>query len=220
MFPLSVVIVPGMLIPLHVFEPRYRRLVHECRAGEGTFGVVLIERGSEVGGGDIRTDVGTLVRIVQAEELSDGRWALAVAGVQRIRVEQWYEDDPYPRAEIAEWPDVLGSLETVQPPDATQGPAEGVPGSAALADFRTDVTTLLRRAAALRREIGEPAPPLDLELADDPVAASYQAIALSPLGPIDQHRLLTAPTVVDRWVSLRDLLRSQIDLLQSRLAGG
>jgi uncharacterized protein len=219
MFPLSAVVVPGMLIPLHVFEPRYRRLVHDCQAGDGTFGVVLIERGSEVGGGDVRTDVGTLVRIVQAEELSDGRWVLAVAGVQRIQVERWYDDDPYPRAEITKWPDVPASSDATQPSDAARAPTTDEPGSAASADVRREVTTLLRRAAALSREIGEPAPPLDLELDDDAVAASYQAIALSPLGPVDRQGLLAAPTLEDRWTSLRELLAGQIDLLESRLAG-
>ncbi len=76
MFPLGTVLLPGMPLSLHVFEPRYRQMVDDCRAGDGTFGVVLIERGSEVGGGDVRTDVGTLTRIVEARELPDGRWLL------------------------------------------------------------------------------------------------------------------------------------------------
>ena len=54
MFPLGTVLLPGAVLPLHVFEPRYRQLVQDCLAGEPEFGVVLIERGSEVGGGDQR----------------------------------------------------------------------------------------------------------------------------------------------------------------------
>jgi Lon protease-like protein len=212
MFPLGAVLVPGMLIPLHVFEPRYRRLVRDCRAGDGTFGVVLIERGSEVGGGDVRTNVGTLARIVRAEELADGRWVLGIVGMHRIRVERWLPDDPYPRAEAVKWPDV-----TDAPPDA----GELRSGSEAPSDdVRAAVTALLRRAAALMREIGQPAPPLDLELAEDPVAASYQATALSPLGPMDRQVLLATPTVPARWSKLRELLTNQIDLLQGGLAQG
>jgi Lon protease-like protein len=210
MFPLGTVLVPGMVLPLHVFEPRYRALVDDSRKQhDGTFGVVLIERGSEVGGGDVRTDVGTLARIVRAEELPDGRWILGVLGVHRIRVERWLPDDPYPRAEIHQWAEQLQ-----EPADVARGATGGA------TDDRGEVTTLLRRAAALRREMGEPAPPLDLELADDPVVAGYQAAVVAPLGPADRQTLLAAPTVPARWRLLRELLLDQIDLLQARLAAG
>jgi uncharacterized protein len=206
MFPLGTVLVPGMVLPLHVFEPRYRRMVDDSRTHhDGTFGVVLIERGSEVGGGDVRTDVGTLARIERAEELPDGRWILGVVGIHRIRVERWLPDDPYPRAQIHEWAEEL------------REPAEDAEETG---DDRDEITTLLRRAAALRREIGEPAPPLDLELADDPVVAGYQAAVVAPLGPADRQVLLAAPTVPARWRLLRALLVDQIDLLQARLAAG
>ena len=206
MFPLGTVLVPGMMLPLHVFEPRYRRMVDDSRTHhDSTFGVVLIERGSEVGGGDVRTDVGTLARIVRAEELPDGRWILGVVGIHRIRVERWLPDDPYPRAEIHEWVDEL------------REPAEAVEETGG---DRDEVTTQLRRAAALRREMGEPAPPLDLGLADDPVVAGYQAAVVAPLGPADRQALLAAPTVPARWRLLRALLVDQIDLLQARLAAG
>jgi hypothetical protein len=68
--------------------------------------------------------------------------------------------------------------------------------------------------------MGEPAPPLDLELADDPVVAGYQAAVVAPLGPADRQALLAAPTVPARWRLLRALLVDQIDLLQARLAAG
>jgi Lon protease-like protein len=210
MFPLGTVLVPGMVLPLHVFEPRYRSMVVDSRRQhDGTFGIVLIERGSEVGGGDVRTDVGTLARIVRAEELPDGRWILGVLGIHRIRVERWLPDDPYPRAEIHEWAEQLQ-----EPSEAGEGAAEGT------ADDRAEATILLRRAAALRREMGEPAPPLDLELADAPVVAGYQAAVVAPLGPADRQALLAAPTVPARWRLLRELLVDQIALLQARLAAG
>ena len=65
MFPLGSVLFPHAVLPLHVFEPRYLALVERCLAGDQEFGVVLIERGSEVGGGDVRFSVGTVTRIVQ-----------------------------------------------------------------------------------------------------------------------------------------------------------
>jgi Lon protease-like protein len=200
MFPLGSVLLPGVVLPLHVFEPRYRALVRDCLAGDRSFGVVLIERGSEVGGGDVRTDVGTLARIVRVDELPGERYGVVAVGLHRIRVTRWLPDDPYPRAEVEPWPD-------------RSGPAAGG-DEAAL----TEVTALLRRAAALRTELGEPAPPLDLELGDDPVVAGYRATALSPLGPVDRHDLLCASTAGERIDRLRELLRGQIELLEARLA--
>jgi Lon protease-like protein len=200
MFPLGSVLVPGMILPLHVFEPRYRRLVRDCLAADGEFGVVLIERGSEVGGGDVRTDIGTMARIVQADETPDGRFAVGAVGVRRIRVERWLDDDPYPRAEVVDWPDPT-------PP----GASVAVLG---------EVATLLRRVSALRAELGEPAPPLDLELSEDPVVAGYQATAVAPLGPADRQALLRSPGAERRAEMLRDLLAGHLDVLRARLAGG
>jgi uncharacterized protein len=206
MFPLGTVLVPGMLLPLHVFEPRYRRMLDDCLAGDRSFGVVLIERGSEVGGGDVRTGVGTLARILQAEETPDGRWALVAVGVQRIRIASWLPDDPYPRAEVEDWPDEPGS------------PGAGT--DASTDDARGDVAVLLRRAAALANELGMTAAPLDLVLEDDPVVAGYQAITAAPLGPADRQSLLAAPTLADRWTLLATLLTDQIELLEAHLAHG
>ena len=59
MLPLSAVLFPHTAMPLHVFEPRYRELMRDCLEGDRRFGVVLIERGSEVGGGDTRARLGT-----------------------------------------------------------------------------------------------------------------------------------------------------------------
>src|SRR5438045_6955857 len=105
MSPLGTVLFPSLFLPLHVFEPRYREMTRVCLEGNREFGVVLIERGSEVGGDDVRTLVGTVARIVEASELDDGRWMLATVGVRRLRVRAWLEDDPYPRADVDDWPD-------------------------------------------------------------------------------------------------------------------
>lgn len=199
MFPLGTVLLPGMVLPLHVFEPRYRRLVQDCQAGAGEFGVVLIERGSEVGGGDVRTDVGTVARIVQADELPDGRYLLAAVGTRRLRVERWLDDDPYPRADVADWPEVA--------PEPSGD------------DRRRALGALVRRAAALRTELGEPAPPVDLSLVDDPVLAVYQAMMAAAAGPADLQALLSTPSVSERAERLEDLLRDQIAVSEARLGG-
>src|SRR5436853_6718065 len=101
MFPLGTVRFPGLAVRLHVFEPRYRALTGWCLEHDSALGIVLIERGSEVGGGDVRFSVGTEARIVQSAALPDGRWVLVLVGERRIRIERWVGGSPFPRAEVA-----------------------------------------------------------------------------------------------------------------------
>jgi Lon protease-like protein len=165
---------------------------------------VLIERGSEVGGGDTRTDVGTVARIMEANELPDGRWVLVTAGVRRTRVHTWLEDAPYPRAEVEDLPD----------PDPEPG----------FDELLARCVHVLRRVLATKTELGEPAAPATQSLSDDPVLASYQAVALSGLGPADQQTLLAALTPEARVRGLATLLAEEALYLERRVeilgAGG
>jgi len=197
MFPLGSVLLPSVFLPLHIFEPRYRQLAHDCLAGEREFGVVLIERGSEVGGGDTRGSVGTVARILEAVELPDGRWAIGAVGTRRIRVREWLDDDPYPRADVEDWDD----------PDPS-------PEAAALA---ASVVATLRQVLALRSELGDAVADATHELSDDPVLISYQATALSPFGPADQQSLLEAASAEARLTQLATLLAEEQVVLDQRL---
>jgi len=199
MFPLGSVLLPGSVLPLHVFEPRYRRLVQDCLDGEPEFGVVLIERGREVGGGDTRTSIGAVARILEVLELPDGRYGLTTVGTRRIRVVEWKEDDPYPRADVDDWPDE----------DASMVSAEHI----------TDVGSHVRRVLALAAELGDAAPPVTTEISDDPVLASYHLSALCPLGPVDRLALLAAPGPLARVELLERLLDDIDEVLHFRLGG-
>ncbi len=91
MFPRGTVLFPSIFLPRCTPSSRvYRTLARHCMDGEREFGVVLIERGSEVGGDDVRTSVGTVARIIEAAELDDGRWMLGAVGTRRIRVREWF----------------------------------------------------------------------------------------------------------------------------------
>lgn len=198
MFPLGSVLLPGMVLPLHVFEDRYRALMRDCLAADRRFGVTLIERGSEVGGGDIRAMAGTIAEILQAEELPDGRFAIVAVGSHRIRVREWLPDDPYPRAEVEDWPDVPST----QPEEAVAAYEERV--------------AQLRRVLAMAVELGADADPL-VELADDADIGSFQIGVLSPIGALDRQRLLTAPGVDARLTLLEELLDDQELMIRARL---
>ena len=201
MFPLGSVCFPRAVLPLHVFEPRYRALVTHCLAADAPFGVVLIERGQEVGGGDTRFGLGTLVRIAQAAEAPDGRWAVVAVGVTRVEVVEWLPDDPYPRARVVLRPDAAT-------PDVAD--ADAVVGAA---------RTALVRVHALRAELGLPAPNGDLLAATDLVDAAWEAAILAPLGPLDAYALLDLDDPVERLQRITALLADEIEALQFRLSG-
>ena len=201
MFPLGTVLLPGVVLPLHVFEPRYRALVQDCMAGEPEFGVVLIERGHEVGGGDSRFDVGCVARIAQVGETPDGRFALATVGTRRIRIDAWLPDDPYPRAEVTDWPDEPATVEDL--------------------DRCATVATNLRRVLAMANELGErAAPAAAVEIGEDTVLSSYALAAMAPVGPLDRLGLLAAESVRERLDRLTEALADVETVLATRLGGG
>src|SRR5271155_4821470 len=101
MFPLGMVVFPFQTVGLCVFEPRYHRLLADVET-ERRFGTCLIERGGEVGGGDERTSVGTLVEILGSHRLSNGQTLIVIEGIECFEVEEWLEDDPYPRARVGQ----------------------------------------------------------------------------------------------------------------------
>lgn len=204
MFPLGAVLFPRALLSLHVFEPRYRIMVRDLLAGDHEFGVVLIERGSEVGGGDVRAMVGTLARVVRAEPFPDGRYALDAVGLRRLRVERWLVDDPYPVAEVVEL-------------------SEDTAGSGAEV-ARARLEGLVRRMLEVWAQV-EPArarpgpefasddePGLDRE----PGAAAYRAAALAECGPFDAQRVLAADDVVERLAIVEALVAARIEVLEAR----
>jgi uncharacterized protein len=96
LFPLESVLFPGALMPLHIFEPRYRLLIRRCIERKLHFGIVLIRSGSEVGGGAEPYDVGTEAKIVAESPLPDGRSYVVTRGERRFAVESLIADaEPY-----------------------------------------------------------------------------------------------------------------------------
>jgi Lon protease-like protein len=184
MFPLGSVALPGVALPLQIFEPRYRALVMTCLTEDRLFGSVLIDRGSEVGGGDHRCDVGSLIRIIQSEELPDGRWAVVGVGVERLRIVEWLPDDPFPRCIAEAWADGEPTGTTAELVGRTLEATLGL-----MVRLGIDYADLSSR------------PDLD----PDPSIASFQLAALSPLGPLDRLQALKS---VDPDSRLRFLLAS------------
>ena len=214
MFPLGSVLLPGEVLPLHVFEPRYRAMVQWCLDADAgpRFGVVLITRGHEVGGGDARHDVGVVARIVRHEQAPDGRFGLLCVGEERIRVTTWLPDDPFPLAMVEPMP-------------------EEAPAAAA---FEAAMPAVVEAARELHRLLDEltartgQEPPstttvLDLtavELDDDERRAwwTYAVAAAVPLGPADRLRVLAAPGAVARLAVLGEAIEDASSAVRFRLA--
>jgi Lon protease-like protein len=195
-FPLGAVVLPTQVLPLHVFEPRYRILMDVLTdtGSSGELGVVLIERGGEVGGGELRVETGTVAHLIEAEPLPDGRWLAVFAGSHRFRVSRWLPDDPFPQAEVDELADA--------PWDSSDDDAFA---AAELA---------VREALRLAAEVGDPAVRPGFVLSGNPSLAAWELCAIAPLGPLDRQHLLEAPTHLERL----GLLASQANELSKVLA--
>jgi uncharacterized protein len=195
MFPLGSVVFPNSAIPLRIFEDRYQVLLDRVVAGDRRFGTVLIERGFEVGGGDARFGTGTLLELAGIQDLDGGHRAVVVAGIERIRVAQWLDDDPHPWAEIELLPDEA----ELRAPDLETGRRQ------------------LARVLALASEMGADVAGFDTSTSDDPGVASYQLAALCPVTALDSQRLLEAPGPVARVEMAIEMLEAQAALLEARL---
>lgn len=195
MFPLGSVLVPTGVLPLHIFEMRYRAMFEEVLNGAREFGVVLITRGSEVGGGEVRSDVGTVAQVAEHQFFDDGRLALIATGSQRIEVIDWLPDDPYPSAEVVDLVDLPWSEEDDE--------------------VFNVVRERLRRVYELTATGTQQDTP-KFEFDEDRLTATWQMISAAPLGPLDKQRLLVQSTPADRLADLGEALKqTEGDLLRA-----
>ncbi|WP_375426064.1 LON peptidase substrate-binding domain-containing protein [uncultured Friedmanniella sp.] len=186
MFPLGSVLFPHMPVSLRVFEERYLIMLSQLvKAEDGRFGVVLIERGFEVGGGEQRFDIATAAAVVQLGA-SEGIVGLVAQGSERVRVTEWLADDPYPRAEVEPVPELVWES-WLQP-------------------LREETEQLVRRSIAQASEFSELIWPADVELSEDPVAALWQLAAIAPLTAYDQVALLRSTTAEELLTRLTELV--------------
>jgi Lon protease-like protein len=197
LFPLGTVLFPGVVLPLHVFEERYRRLVRDLvAAGEPrTFGVVAIRKGREVGADGVRAlhEVGCTAVVHRISELDDGRFDLLTAGGHRFALQGLDTSLPYLQGRV-------------QYLDEPAGATAGV-----LAAGVRDGFTAYRAALLAAHGRRAPEPP---ELPDDPVVLSYLVAAATVLDLPDKQRLLAAPDTTTRLRFELELLRRELRILE------
>jgi len=199
LFPLGTVLFPGLLLPVHVFEERYRQLVRDLQAGPGParFGVVAIRAGWETGADGVRDlyDTGCVAVVRRVTEHEDGRCDLVTAGARRFKLLSVDSHGPYLRGEVETLPEETGG----------EAPARAEAG-AVRAAFGTYLDTLSRRGAA---QIRVP------ELPDDPLSLSYLVAATMILDLPDRQSLLAVPHAAARLAAERALLARETTMLRA-----
>jgi len=196
LFPLGTVLFPGLLLPLHVFEDRYRALIRDLVDGPEdarAFGVVAIREGREVGADGIRSlhPVGCLADLRQIAAHADGRFDIVATGVRRFRIESLDATSaPYLQAQV----------EFLDEPD----------GEAAAVLSRTVASVW----GAYRRALTGSPPDDPDELPDDPVVLSYLVAAATILDLGDKQRLLEEPDTTSRLRSELAILRREAVVLR------
>lgn len=199
LFPLGTVLFPGLVLPLHVFEERYRTLVRELLAlpeDERRFGVVAIRQGREVGvdGVEALYDVGCVAHLRRADGYDDGRFDIVSTGTARFRLEQLDEQGPYLRGQVEVLEDVMGP--------AAEAPLLDAAVRAAFADY------LAALSEATEEEIELP------ELPDSPLVLGYLVAATTALDLDERQRLLAADDGASRLRAELALLRRERTLLR------
>ncbi len=197
LFPLNTVLFPGMPLPLHVFEERYRLMVSECLDRRQPFGVALIKRGKEVGGGAIPHRVGTSAIITSVTERSDGELDVITVGYQRFRILSLLYDQPY----------LSGLVETLPPVDED---SEEAHFQASLLRPR------LKEYIQVLGELTETEVELD-QVPEKPVLLAFLTAILLQVPRADKQSLLAAETIPEMLARENLFLEREKSLLQAHV---
>ncbi|HEY5439263.1 MAG TPA: LON peptidase substrate-binding domain-containing protein [Acidimicrobiales bacterium] len=169
MFPLGMVIFPHQVVGLCIFEPRYHRMLTDIEVQQ-QFGTCLIARGSETGGCDERTSVGTKMQILGAQSLPNGQTLLMAVGLECFEVAEWLDDAPYPRALVK---DRCCDEERV------------------LDTLLKTTESAVRAIRALQSELfADECLQSNCEMDADPWVRSWQLCSMTPMSTLDQFKVL------------------------------
>jgi uncharacterized protein len=199
LFPLGTVLYPGLMLPLHIFEDRYRQLIRELvDAPEGApkqFGVVAIRVGREVGSDGIQAlhEIGCVAQLRQVEAYEDGRFDVVTAGTTRFQLRGVDDSRPYLQGDV----DLLeettgGSTADVLIPGVTR----------LLGSYQQVLLSAQGRSGELP------------ELPSDPIVLSFLVAAALVLDLPDKQRLLAAPDAATRLGLELMVLRREVAVIR------
>lgn len=200
-FPLNnVVLFPGMMLPLHIFEMRYREMIGRCLEEKIPFGVTLIEEGQEVGAVARPHPIGTAARIVRSERLEDGHMNITTVGTQRFRILELHREHSYLTAHVTQHPVTNG---------ATRQAAEL---SDRVRPQIIEYVELLAKASKTKLQLDR--------LPEDPLTLAFLVAISLQVSAKDKQRLLEAPGVPDILALESRLLGRESRLMQFMIDTG
>ena len=197
LFPLNTVLFPGMPLPLHIFEPRYKTLINECAREQKPFGVVLIKSGAEMGASAEPHDIGTTARITSVQRIAEGRLNIETIGQDRFRIIELLHDKPYLSAIVENYP---------------MNDSDSINAGLAANRLRPLVTrymTMLAKAANTSFD--------KHRLPNDPLALAYLAAIVVQVPLMIKQNLLVMPSAVLLLQEEHTLYRSETALLNAML---
>jgi uncharacterized protein len=199
LFPLRAVLVPGLVLPLHIFEPRYRLMIRtllDAPHDERGFGIVAIRPGAdpEADGLSALYEVGTMARITKVDALPDGRYDLVTVGARRFSIESLDLDMPYARAAVNLHPEPIGSAQRAE-------------------ELARTAVRLLHEYRTLIAGWGV----IDMAsidaLPEDPVVLSYLVASAVVTDLPERQRLLGVPDAEQRLAAVCDVLVREISVM-------
>jgi Lon protease-like protein len=196
LFPLNLVLFPGMDLPLHIFEERYKNMIGDCLNQNAPFGVVLIKDGLEVGAPAEPERIGTSTRILRSELMDQGRMNIMTKGERRFEIEEIIQEVPH----------VVGRVRFLVELEG-EGCAELVP------EINEEYVALVRNLTALSGGYTS-----RVRVPEDPVELSYAIAANLDLEPHLRQSLLVTETAATRLSDLIPLLRQGNEALKERIA--
>ena len=240
LFPLHTVLAPGIALPLHIFEERYRAMVRRCLDTSSPFGIVLIREGSEVAPRNGAAQelsisvVGTFAEIREASKYIDGRWDLLTVGTGRFLVREVIADrEPYLVGEVDELGDTVGDeeaaeelvgrvtrrfvdyLRVLQPRDGEEAEPIDVQVEVEVPDAGDDD----EEPEPVETPGGGPSElAAALHIPDDPSQLSFLLTGIVQVDPATRQALLEADAAEARLRDLDLLLDRELSLLRRRLA--
>ncbi len=197
LFPLQTVLFPGMALPLHIFEPRYRLMIDECLGRSAPFGVVLIQTGREVGEPATPHTIGTTAHIAGVERMPDGRLNIEVVGQQRFRIVSLHHDRAYLTATVEEYP-------------LSDANERGARRSA-----RALLPWLGRYLALLGQQAEAKFDPADMP--HEPAGIAFLAAIVAQIPSPEKQQLLSLASVVELLEQERAIYRREIAILRAML---
>jgi len=202
LFPLGTVLFPGLLLPLHIFEDRYRQLVRDLADGPEPrrFGVIAIRHGRETGVDGIQAlyEIGCTAILRQVKPLEDGRYDVVTVGTQRFRLASLDDSGPYLRGQVDLLTEEAGD-------EAAAAQAVRVVRDG----FRAYLNALAEGGVT---QISAP------ELPEDPVTLSYLVAASMIIDLSDRQALLAEPDALHRLTAERALLSRELTMLRTLTA--